>query len=168
VADTTPALVAECRDALARGERIPRSNTTVSLYLAVLSHVFTIAVQEWQWCDDSPIRKVRKPRLPRGRVRFLSDDERQRLLESYQASRNRSLFLVVVLALATGARKGELLGLRWPDVKLQRGMLTFQETNVFQIVPASASIARLTTNVPRVLRERSQWMYWRGEDRIDS
>ena len=128
VADITPALVAQYRDILARGECIPRSNATVSLYLAALSHVFTIAVQEWQWCDDSPIRQVRKPRLPRGRVRFLSDDERQHLLESCQASRNRYLSPVVVLALATGARKGELLGLRWPDVDLQRGTLTFQET----------------------------------------
>ena len=71
VADITPALLAEYRDTLARGESIPRSNATVNLYLAALSHVFTIAVKEWQWLDDSPMRKVSKPRLPRGRVRFL-------------------------------------------------------------------------------------------------
>src|SRR5215510_2145522 len=36
--------------------------------------------------------------------------------------------MVVMLALATGARSGELLSLRWPDVDLKRGTLTFQET----------------------------------------
>jgi integrase len=128
VADITPSLIAEHRDTLARGEGIRRANATVILYLAALSHVFTIAVKEWQWLDDSPMRKVSKPRKPRGRVRFLSDKERQRLLESCQASRNRSLYLVVILALSTGARRGELLSLRWPDVDLQRGTLTFHET----------------------------------------
>ena len=128
LADITPALLAEHRDALARGEHIPRSNTTVNLYLAALSHVFTIAVKEWQWLDDSPMRKVSKPRKLRGRVRFLSDEERQRLLGSCQASRNPSLYPVVALALATGARKGELLSLRWPDADLKRGTLIFHET----------------------------------------
>jgi integrase len=80
VADITPALLAEYRDKLAWGESIPRSSATVSLYFAALSHVFTIAVKEWQWLDDSPMRKVSKPRKPRGRVRFLSDNERQSLL----------------------------------------------------------------------------------------
>jgi integrase len=105
-----------------------RSNATVNHYLAALSHVFTIAVKEWQWCDDNPVHKVTKPRLPRGRVRFLSDEERLRLLAACQASRNPYLHTIVVLALATGARRGELLGLRWPDVDLKRATLTFRET----------------------------------------
>src|SRR5262249_55585962 len=65
---------------------------------------------------------------PRGRVRYLSDQERQRLLAACQQSHNPYLHTVVVLALATGARRGELMGLRWPDVDLRRGTLTFQMT----------------------------------------
>jgi putative DNA primase/helicase len=42
-----------------------------------------------------------------------------------------------------------------------------KETSLLQITSDSASITRLTTNVPRELRERPQWIYWRGEDRID-
>jgi integrase len=86
VADITPALLAEYRDKLAWGESSPRSSTTVSLYLAALSHVFTIAVKEWQWLDDSPMRKVSKPKKPRGRVRFLADQERHQLLAACQTS----------------------------------------------------------------------------------
>ena len=76
----------------------------------------------------NPVRKITKPREPRGRVRFLSDEERHQLLEACQASRNPYLYTIVVLALATGARRGELLGLCWPDVDLKRGTLTFHET----------------------------------------
>jgi integrase len=74
------------------------------------------------------MRKVSKPKEPRGRVRFLSEEERQRLLTACQVSRNPHLYIVVVLALSCGARKGELVSLRWPDVDLKRGTLTFHQT----------------------------------------
>ena len=35
----------------------------------------SVAVKEWGWLDDSPMRKVSKPKEPRGRVRFLDDEE---------------------------------------------------------------------------------------------
>jgi integrase len=87
-----------------------------------------MAVREWQWCADNPVRKVSKPKEPRGRVRFLSDEERQKLLESCKVSSNPYLYIIVVLALSTGARRGELLTLYWPDVDLKRRTLTFRET----------------------------------------
>jgi integrase len=124
LANVTPALLAECRDHLARD----RANATVRGYLAALSHTFIAAGREWGWLDDSPMHKVSKPKQPRGRGRFLSDEERTRLLVACQASRNPHLYLVVVLALSCGARKGELVSLRWPDVDLKRGTLPFHET----------------------------------------
>jgi len=124
LADITPAILVEHRNILTQG----RTNATVVRYLAALSHAFTIAVREWQWCADNPVRKITKPKEPRGRVRFLSEDERQRLLAACKVSRNSSLYIIVVLALSTGARRGELLSLHWSDVDLKRGILTFRET----------------------------------------
>ena len=54
---------------------------------------------------DSPMRKVIKPKEPRGRVRFLSDEERISLLDACKASANPYLYIVVVLALSTGMRQ---------------------------------------------------------------
>jgi integrase len=154
VADITPALLAEYRDKLEWGESIPRSSATVCLYLAALSHVFTIAVKERQWLDDSPMRKVRKPRKPRGRVRYLSDEERHQLLEACQASRNPYLYIIVMLALATGARMGELLALRWSDVDLKRCTLTFHETKNGErrAVPLTGQALTLMQQYARVRR----------------
>jgi integrase len=73
-------------------------------------------------------QKISKPKEARGRVRFLADDERERLLAACQTSRNKHLYAIVVLALATGARMGELLDLRWSDVDVKRGTLTFHQT----------------------------------------
>jgi integrase len=68
------------------------------------------------------------PHIPKGRVRFLSEAERQRLLNACKSSHNPWLYTVVVLALSTGARKMELLSLRWHDVDVQRQVITLPET----------------------------------------
>ena len=131
LADVTPALIAEYRDKLAKGvtpRGTQRSPSTVNRYLAALSHALSIAVKEWGWLDDNPIRKVRKPKEPRGRVRFLSDDERTRLLAACKEHNNLALYAIVVLALSTGARQGEILNLTWKDVSVSRGMIVLQET----------------------------------------
>jgi len=91
LSDLTPAIIAEQRDALLRGitkQGYQRSPSTVVRYMAALSHALTIAVKEWGWIDDSPIRKVTKPKEPRGRVRFLDDNERLRLLSAAKESAN--------------------------------------------------------------------------------
>ena len=89
-----------------------RTPATVVRYMAALSHAFTIAVNEWGWIEDSPMRKVKKPKEARGRVRSLDDTERAKLLTACKASSNQYLYLCVVLALATGMRQGELMNLQ--------------------------------------------------------
>jgi integrase len=100
----------------------------VNQYLATLSHALTVAAREWGWLEASPMAAVQRLREPRGRVRILSDEERPRLLAACQGSHNRCLYPVVLLAVSTGGRKMEILALRWPDVDLQRGVLTFHQT----------------------------------------
>lgn len=131
LADVTPALIVEQRDKLAGGithMKIQRAPATVNRYLAALSYAFTVAIKEWGWIEENPFRKVSKFKEPRGRVRFLSDDERVHLLEACKKSRNQLLYLIVVLALSTGARKNEILGLTWDNVDLGRKVITLRET----------------------------------------
>ncbi|MGZ8927059.1 MAG: tyrosine-type recombinase/integrase [Methylobacter sp.] len=131
LADISPAMVVKYRDELAAGEtRLggQRSPSTVVRYMAALSHAFTIAVNEWQWLEDSPMRKVKKPKESRGRVRFLDENERQRFLTACKESSNNWLYLCVILALSTGMRQGELMGLKWQDVNLKDGYIILHET----------------------------------------
>lgn len=129
LADVTPALIAEQRDALLREEtqrKKVRSNATAVRYLAALSHAFTVAIKEWGWIENNPVNKITKPKEPRGRVRFLSDEERKSLLE--KCKENKILYLILVLALSTGARRMEIMNLRWQDIDLNRGIITLHET----------------------------------------
>ena len=131
LADVTPSRIAECRALLARGggpSNRPAAPATQVRYLAVLSHAMSFAVRDLDWLDSNPVHKVRRPREPRGRVRYLSPEERDRLLAACKASAEPRLYPLVVLAVGTGARQSELLRLRWPDVDLQRGAATLHET----------------------------------------
>jgi len=115
------ARIVEIRDELAED----RSAATVNRYTALLSHACTMAEREWEWMDSNPLRKVGRLTEPQGRVRYLSDDERDRLLRTAKVSPHPHLYAIVLLALTSGARKGEILGLHWKDVDLasQRAVL---------------------------------------------
>jgi len=147
LADVTPSLLGEARDTLSKG----RSPATVVRYIAALSHVFTIAVNEWEWLENNPMRKVRKPKEPRGRVRILSDDERKALLEACKNSNNQYLHAIVVLALSSGMRQGEIMTLRWQDVDIEKGFIVLHETknNERRSVP-------LTSYAHELLKEHSK------------
>jgi integrase len=158
LADVTPALLAETRDAMLHvpigNQGKTRSGATVARYMAILSHAFTIAVNEWSWLDDSPMRKVKKPSEPRGRVRYLSEEEIQRLLDACKASECPYLHPVVVLALSTGMRRGEILNLRWKDVDLERGQIILHETknNERRNVPVSRHASEVLHKLSKVRR----------------
>jgi integrase len=122
LADITPAAIAETKT------KLIKSPATIDKYQKNLSHAFTVAVNDWGWLEDNPVKKVRSPKLPRGRVRFLDDSERECLLKACMESSNHWLYLCVILALSTGMRQGELMGLRWQDVSLKDGYIILHET----------------------------------------
>ena len=131
LSDVTAAMIVQYRDELASGTTYrgtPRTPATVVRYIAALSHAFTIAVNEWQWLEDSPVRKVKKPTESRGRVRYLDDDDRIKLLKACKESPNPLLYPCVILALSSGMRQAELMGLKWQDVNLKDGFLILHET----------------------------------------
>ncbi len=100
----------------------PRSAATINRYLAALAALFTWAIRNRITPKGfiHPVRDVERGKEPPGRTRYLSDTERKRLLEACKASKWPRMYMFVVLAITTGARRGELLALRWRDVDLAR------------------------------------------------
>ncbi len=125
LANISPSVIADARDKLLDEGRAP---STTMRYLAALSHALTIASNEWEWINENPMSKVRKPKEPKGRDRFLSDDERVRLLEACKASSSQFLYPIVVLAISTGMRQGEIVSLTWREIDLSRGYIYLSDT----------------------------------------
>jgi integrase len=108
-----------------------RGPATVNRYLAALSGAFKYGQRKLRWpaIEENPVRHVDREDEPDGREEVLEPDELSRLLEQCRKSRNRNLYPLTVLALATGARRGELLKLRWRDVDLKAGSIKLTKTS---------------------------------------
>ena len=105
-----------------------RSGATVNRYIATLSHLFSFAVKERRLIDRNPVGDIRRKKEPRGRTRFLSDEERAALIAACARSDWPPLHALVLLAITTGARRGELVSLKWADVDLKGGRATIHDT----------------------------------------
>src|SRR5436190_19648535 len=92
----------------------------------LLRHLLRLAHEEWEVLDVAP--RVRLEKEPQGRLRWLTQEEITRLLDACGKSRNKELRAAVVIALNTGLRLGELLGLNWIYVDLSRGVIRLEIT----------------------------------------
>lgn len=151
LASLTPAVIAEARDRMANRENRagkPISGATVNRHITALSAVLRVAVREYGWIARNPVAGVVRLQDSKGVERFLSDTERVALLAACDGSTCDMLGHVVRLALATGARKSELLNLQWPDVDLDRRVARFRDTKngTDRTVPlAQSAVAVLRT-----------------------
>lgn len=108
------------------------SNNSVRLELALLSHLFTIAIKEWSLPLEHFLKNIRKPKPGKGRDRRFVGDEEKRLREAIHRLEARGakhwLAGCIELALETGMRAGEILSIDWSQVNLEAGVIRLSET----------------------------------------
>lgn len=100
------------------------SNATVTKELNVLKHLLELAVYEWEYIPVNPARRIKPPKAPPGRVRYLQPTELRAVLESCPAW----LRVIVALAVSTGMRRGEILKLRRLDVDLMHSRILLPQS----------------------------------------
>lgn len=105
-----------------------RAPATVVRYLSSISSVVEAAIKDWHWIEKNPVRMIRKPPVSNAKTRFLSAEEAQRLLSACKESRNPYLHSIVVIALSTGMRRGEILSLRWEDIDFDKKLIVLRQT----------------------------------------
>ncbi|MDH4079552.1 MAG: tyrosine-type recombinase/integrase [Nitrospira sp.] len=93
---------------------------TINRELATLKKAFNLARREWEWCTDNPVSRVSMERENNTRDRWLTVEEEQRLLQAVSPW----LRDVIIFALNTGMRMGEILALTWAGVDLFRRTVT--------------------------------------------
>ena len=119
------------------------SNASINRHKAAISGVLTYACKKG-YIKINPAKLI--PSLPENneRTRFLSEAERTRLFKACRASHWDKLYLIVLLAITTGARKGELTKLRWNDIDFDRRTAYVATTKNGQpkVLPLSDSVIK--------------------------
>jgi integrase len=139
--------LAEFRDA--RLEKV--SPKTVRDDLVLLGHVFKVAMQDWGMVfpHGNPIDAVRKPKIGNNkRDRRLTGDEQNLLFEAC-ASYGGELLPIVILAIETGMRRGEIAGLRWEFVKGRVISIPETKNGESRNVPLSTVALHTLSRLPR-------------------
>ncbi|MGB3480337.1 MAG: tyrosine-type recombinase/integrase [bacterium] len=121
------------------------SPATINRELSCVKHMFTKAVH-WGYLNDNTLRTVTKFREPPGRKRYLRDEEIERLL--YCCADH--LRPIVITALNTGMRKGEILGLKWSDVDMINKAITvkFSKNHESRSIPINDELYATLIKLP--------------------
>nr|WP_297388446.1 site-specific integrase [Acidiferrobacter sp.] len=126
---------------------------TIHLYLALLSHLFTMARRAWGMEGlSNPTEFVRKPKLPQGRDRRLVDDEPARLLTT-AATYGGEIGPLITWAIETAMRRGEIAAMRWEHIDRKDRVLLIPETKngTPRQVPLSTVALQALDSLPRRL-----------------
>lgn len=125
---------------------------TVNRLLATLKHMFTKA-EDWEMVDEEILKKIRKVKLSKEnnrRLRYLSAEESQELVQSCLPH----LKPIVITALNTGMRKQEILSLRWEEnIDLRHGFILLSDTKNGERreIPISQALQDVLRKLPRRL-----------------
>jgi len=121
-----------------KAERLEKvAPATVNRELACLKHIYTKAI-EWNYATVNPAKSVKFLKEPPGRLRYLSSDEAGRLLDACSGY----LRSIVITALNTGMRKGEILSLRWADVDMKNRKVAVKKpkNNEIRVIPINQTL----------------------------
>ncbi len=135
------------------------SASTVNRELNILSHVFTVAMQDWGvgLPAGNPVAATRRPKGDDRRDRRLIDDEEARLVEwaekAEQEDGSMPIAHIIRLALETGMRRGELAAMRWDHANIKARVLLVPETKTGdpRRVPLSSRALAVLNALPRRL-----------------
>ncbi len=114
---------------------------TINKELGVVRHAFNIGIREWEWCRENPMQRVAMEKVNNARDRWLTLKEQEQLLAAAAAW----LREIILFALHTGMRRGEILALKWQDVDLERGVLVVMKSknNERRTIPLNVQMFEL-------------------------
>ena len=132
--------------AVFRDRRLLDGRRTCHYDLILIRHCLKIAMNEWGlMLSSNPVNRVKMPPLSPARTRRLEDGEFERLKEAAKQTKNPHIWPIIVFAIETGMRRGEILGLRWEHVDLDRHIayLPLTKNGSSREVPLSTKAAQV-------------------------
>ncbi|WP_293779761.1 site-specific integrase [uncultured Oxalicibacterium sp.] len=129
------------------------SSATVRLELALLSHVLTTAKKDWSIPVENCIKDIAKPAPSKWRNRRLLPKEERLLTWLAFEGNSNCLAQCIILAIETGMRAGEIVGLQWSMINRDHQSILLKETknNTSRVVPLTVLAEELLKHHPRKL-----------------
>lgn len=130
---------------------------TINHELGFCKHAFNLAIREWDWVSVNPFYHVAMEKLPLPRVRYLTRDEFDRLYHET----NYRLKPIIVIAVHTGMRLGNILGLTWQEVDLTRGVITLEHTKNGERLglPMNGTVKNLLVQLNKIRHIKSPYVF---------
>ena len=129
--------------------------------VAVLSKMFALAVH-WHWRENNPAKGIER-NVEYRRQRYLKSDELVRLTQALTAYSDQQTANIIRTLLLTGARKGEVLAMRWADIDLTNGIWSKRASSTKQkedhVVPLSAPARQLLSEIHKQQRPRGKYVF---------
>jgi integrase len=126
------------------------SGNTLRLEFALLSHLYEVARKDWGLETlSNPVKVIRKPKVARGRDRRLLPGEEALLLKYCDETGSTRLKNLIILAVDTAMRRGELVSLKWKDVNLRSRMVYLHDTKngESRVVPLSSRATSVLSSI---------------------
>lgn len=144
--DITPFHLEKLKKVMRDGGQSPRS---IEYALAVVRQTFNVAKKLKIYSGENPMSDVDSPKIDNGRMRFLTRDEAEQLL-NYLKTKSIDVYDMTLLSLHAGLRFGEIASLTWADVDIERKVLTIRDAK------AGSRYAFLTEQASAMLKNRPQ------------
>jgi integrase len=140
----------------------PRSDATVNREMSTLRHILNKAV-EWGMLETSPFAKGSRLMLKENnhRLRFLNDSEIETLLRACEDLKTFTPHLrpIVEVALLTGMRRGELLGLKWEHIRNGFIYVTETKSGKARQIPINDRLAEVFKGMRRGNQLKSPYVF---------
>ncbi|MBI2889951.1 MAG: site-specific integrase [Nitrospirae bacterium] len=150
-------------EASAKGGTIKRD--TINKELTTLKHLFTKAL-EWGEIETSVAHKVKPLKGDPGRLRYLTVEESRTLLDECRSSKSAHLYPIVLTALHTGARRGEIVSMKWEQVDFTNRAIKIIGTknSTVRVVPMTDEVYECLSRKPHHIKSEVVFFNPQGEE----
>jgi integrase len=152
LSEITPA---ECQGFITNISKTKFTKATVNRYIATIKHLFNKAI-EWELLDRNPMRNIKLFRET-PRLRFYTASELERLIKAarelseQKISQNQYLFFYIMMtAIYTGMRLGEIINLKWMDIRDDNFVIQNSKSGLKRIVPIKRELMDILKDLPTV------------------
>lgn len=155
VTEVTPRMINEFKQ-MRKAEGV--TGATINRQMTIMKRVYNIAIREWEWLDENPVNRVSSERENNARDRWLTFEEEDRLF----AACPHWLREIILFALNTGRRLGEILALTRKGVDLERMTVTvFKSKNgERRTIPINRSVLELLESRARVRPIKTEIVFY--------